>query len=64
MAANGVNKVNSKELAQAGISYGDVVWLKSMRNSPVCQTPIYQSTLAKVRSFAQNRRSGMLAAAA
>lgn len=63
MAANGVNKVSSQELAQAGISMGDIVWLRSMRKSPVRNTPMYQRVLGKVQSFAQSRQTAMSAAA-
>lgn len=58
MAANGVNKVSSQELAKAGISMGDITWLRAMRNSPVSRSPLYQRTLSKVKAFVQSCQVG------
>lgn len=62
MSAVGVNKVSSRELAQAGISKGEVVWLRAMRNSPVSRTPIYRRTHDKVRTFLMGRQNGLVTA--
>lgn len=63
MSAIGVNRaISSKELAQAGISRGDVVWLNALRNSPVSRMPIYQRTYDKVQAFVMGRQNGMVTA--
>lgn len=63
MTANGVKRVSSQELAKAGISMGDIVWLRSMRKSPVRSSPMYQKLLGKVKAVVHGGHSGVPAAA-
>ncbi|MDO9236208.1 MAG: hypothetical protein Q7U28_09285 [Aquabacterium sp.] len=63
MAANSVkNALGSAQAAKAGVSMGDVVWLKAMRNSTVSSTPSYRKTLDKVKTFLQGHRNGLVTA--
>lgn len=52
MVAQGVKtSVNAQQLAKAGISVGDLQWLKACRNSPVSKTPAYVKLMDKVQTF-------------
>lgn len=45
------HQVSVEALASAGVSLGDVVWLKALRNSPASRTPAYQNLKAKVMNL-------------
>lgn len=63
MTAKGVKiTVSAKALADAGISPGDVVWAKAVRNSPLRNTPRYQMVRDRVRSFIQGHQNGLVTA--
>ena len=51
MTATGVNQTRDVSAsANAGVSKGDLVWLRAMRNSPVSHTPLYQRTKARAQA--------------
>lgn len=62
MAAIGVKKVASpQELAAAGISPGDVVWARSVRNSTLLNRSRFDSVRDRVQSFIQGRQNHLAA---
>jgi folate-dependent tRNA-U54 methylase TrmFO/GidA len=64
MIAQGVNtSVNAQQLAKAGISVGDLHWLKACRNSPVSQTASYRNLANKVSNFVRDSEMKALGAA-
>lgn len=64
MVAQGVKtSVNAQQLAKAGISVGDLQWLKACRNSPVSQTPAYTKLKEKVQAFRREVEMQALGAA-
>lgn len=51
MTATGVNQSRGVSAsANAGVSKGDLVRLRAMRNSPVSQTPLYQRAKARAQA--------------
>ena len=64
MVAQGVKTaVNTQQLAKAGISVGDLQWLKACRNSPVSKSPAYIKLMEKVQAFRRELDAQALGAA-